>query len=203
MPKDKLVSVRLDSELLHRLSKTLGVDESKTIRACLNCADNVIHGNKNKKDLLKALFKEELDNIKKKKINKIRIKIYQRKYRKSNKKILNHKKKLYLREKRINDVAYKIKKNIQRRIVLALKGESKSKNTIELLGCSINYFKKHIEKKFTLGMNWKNYGYGWHLDHIIPCCKFDLSKKEDQLKCFNYKNVQPLWALENINKSGK
>ena len=53
-------------------------------------------------------------------------------------------------------------------------------------------------------MNQKNQGrYGWHIDHIKPCASFDLSDPKQQLKCFNYKNLQPLWAEENIKKSNK
>ena len=44
MPKDKHITVRVNGELLKELSKDLGVDESKTIRACMNCTKNVIHG---------------------------------------------------------------------------------------------------------------------------------------------------------------
>jgi hypothetical protein len=50
-------------------------------------------------------------------------------------------------------------------------------------------------------MNWDNYGfYGWHIDHIRPCASFDLSKPSEQRKCFNYTNLQPLWATENWGK---
>ena len=51
-------------------------------------------------------------------------------------------------------------------------------------------------------MNWENHGkYGWHIDHIIPLSS---AKNEDELKklCY-YKNLQPLWALENILKKDK
>lgn len=41
--KDKLISVRVDSELLKRLNNTLGTDDSKTIRASMNCCEFVIH----------------------------------------------------------------------------------------------------------------------------------------------------------------
>ena len=53
-------------------------------------------------------------------------------------------------------------------------------------------------------MNWKNQGrYGWHIDHIKPCSKFDLSDPDQQKKCFNYKNLQPLWKMENVLKDDK
>ncbi len=83
------------------------------------------------------------------------------------------------------------------------KGIKKTK-TEELLGCSFNEFKEYISKKFEPGMNWNNHTYhGWHLDHIIPCCSFDLSKKEEQQKCFHYTNFQPLWWYDNLKKSDK
>ena len=52
-------------------------------------------------------------------------------------------------------------------------------------------------------MNWKNYGTGWHIDHIRPCSSFNLRKKSEQYKCFNYKNLQPLWYLDNLIKGTK
>jgi len=41
--KDKLLSLRVDSAQLKRLNKALGVDDSKSIRACMNFTENVIH----------------------------------------------------------------------------------------------------------------------------------------------------------------
>lgn len=32
---------------------------------------------------------------------------------------------------------------------------------------------------------------------IRPCNSFDLTKPEDQLKCFHFTNLQPLWAKDN------
>jgi hypothetical protein len=48
-------------------------------------------------------------------------------------------------------------------------------------------------------MSWDNYGkFGWHLDHIKPCKRFDLTSKDEQKKCFHYTNMQPLWATNKI-----
>ncbi len=75
---------------------------------------------------------------------------------------------------------------------------------MNLIGCSLDQLKVHIEKQFEEGMSWDNYGfYGWHIDHIIPCVKFDLSKEEHQKECFNFKNLKPLWMKDNLAKGGK
>jgi hypothetical protein len=55
---------------------------------------------------------------------------------------------------------------------------------------------------FTEGMSWDNYG-EWHIDHILPCSSFDLADIEQQKICFNYKNLQPLWAEDNLRKGAK
>jgi hypothetical protein len=51
-------------------------------------------------------------------------------------------------------------------------------------------------------MTFDNYG-EWELDHIYPISKFNLDDINEVKKCFNYKNIQPLWKLENIKKSNK
>jgi hypothetical protein len=59
---------------------------------------------------------------------------------------------------------------------------------------------KHLEKTFKPGMTRKNYGKVWEMDHIIPCSSFDLTNPEEQIKCFNYKNLQALTPYENRQK---
>lgn len=84
---------------------------------------------------------------------------------------------------------------------MALKHNYKKTSSIKLLGCSIKQSKQHLQKQFKTGMFWQNYGKnGWEIDHIVPCIKFDLSKISEQKKCFNYKNLQPLWSKENKKK---
>ena len=72
-----------------------------------------------------------------------------------------------------------------------------------LIGCEIDYLIYHIQSKFKYGMSWDNYGSYWELDHIKPCSLFDLSKKSEQLKCFNFKNLQPLTKLQNRRKGNR
>jgi hypothetical protein len=62
-------------------------------------------------------------------------------------------------------------------------------------------FKIYLESKFEPGMSWGNYGYrGWHVDHIVPCALFDLSKPAHVRRCFHFSNLQPLWAQDNLRK---
>jgi hypothetical protein len=98
----------------------------------------------------------------------------------------------------------KIVNNLRNRVRLALKHNGKSNNTMKLIGCTVVELKQHLQLKFKDGMSWENYGLrGWHIDHIIPCAAFDLSIEEEQKKCFNYTNLQPLWWHENLSKSDK
>lgn len=92
--------------------------------------------------------------------------------------------------------------NLRTRTGLALRGRIKSGATLQLLGCSIEHFRAHLESLWAPGMSWSNYGRtGWHLDHIRPCASFDLADPQQQNICFHYTNVQPLWAAENVRKS--
>lgn len=96
----------------------------------------------------------------------------------------------------------KLIRNLRNRINCSLKGLDKSESTIKLLGCTIDFFKKYLESKFTKGMTWGNRGIsGWHIDHIKPCSLFDLSDPEQQKQCFHYTNLQPLWATNKIAMS--
>jgi|TARA_B110000263_G_C15275430_1_gene495625 hypothetical protein len=82
-------------------------------------------------------------------------------------------------------------------------GEIKRADTSSnLLGCNVDELMEHLKSKFTEGMSFDNYG-EWHMDHVIPCCAFDLTKPEEQYKCFHYTNIQPLWAKDNEKKGGK
>jgi len=108
----------------------------------------------------------------------------------------------YMKARRKSDPEYMLRINLRAGVRYALrKGEIKSGRTLSLIGCSVAYLKKHIESKFKDGMSWDNYGVnGWHIDHIYPCAAFDLTKESEQKLCFNYTNLQPMWADENRSK---
>lgn len=93
---------------------------------------------------------------------------------------------------------FKIATNLRNRFRSTI-GGYKYKSILKLIGCSLDELKNFIESKFEPGMNWQNHGL-WHIDHIRPCSSFDLTKLEEQSKCFHYSNLQPLWAKDNLIK---
>lgn len=109
------------------------------------------------------------------------------------------------RKKRYDEnISFKMSVNIRSRIRIALKGITKFKRSSELLGCSVDFLKNHLESLFLDGMTWENYGYhGWHIDHILPCASFDLSDELQLKKCFHWTNLQPLWKFDNLSKGSK
>lgn len=69
------------------------------------------------------------------------------------------------------------------------------------LGCSVKDFREHIEKQFSEGMSWDNYG-EWEIDHYVPIAYFKTINDIDKwFVCWNYKNLRPLWAQDNRSKS--
>ena len=83
---------------------------------------------------------------------------------------------------------------------------SKNQNTkyLNILGYSKEELKNHLEKQFTKDMTWKAFRNGdIHIDHIKPQSLFDLKDINDVKECWSLKNLQPLWAKDNIAKSNK
>lgn len=111
---------------------------------------------------------------------------------------------IYVKKRMSIDLEFKIEQNLRLAVRTRLKKRNIDARTLELIGCTYDQFKAHIESLFKEGMTWDNWEfYGWHLDHIIPCAAFDLTDPEQQKKCFNYTNLQPLWWYENFSKGAK
>lgn len=107
----------------------------------------------------------------------------------------------YQKDKIKNDINFKIARRLRGRLHKVLNGRYKSGSAVNDLGCTLNYLKKYFDDMFSDGMTWSNYG-EWHIDHIRPLCSFDLTDREQFLEACNYKNLQPLWAKDNLYKGG-
>ncbi len=110
----------------------------------------------------------------------------------------------YMQIRRKENPQIRISESLRGRLRACIKNKKQSVSLKEIVGCNYLYLKNHIESKFVDNMSWDNYGVrGWHIDHIKPCSLFDLNDIEQQKQCFNYKNLQPMWARDNIIKSNK
>ena len=125
-------------------------------------------------------------------------------WRKKNVKKISQNYCIYEKKRKLIDPVFKLVKTLRSRLnsVLNRRNIEKGFSTMELTGCELQFLKGYLEGKFTEGMSWENHG-EWHLDHIKPCCSFDLKDDEEQKKCFHYTNLQPLWAQDNLSKGGK
>ena len=106
-----------------------------------------------------------------------------------------------IRDKMKRDPIYKLKLTLQSRTSASLIKYSSSEFE-KFLGCSLAKARKYLESQFKPGMSWSNHG-KWHIDHIRPVSSFDLSIDKNIYECFNFKNLQPLWAKENLSKGAK
>ena len=101
-------------------------------------------------------------------------------------------------------IKYLFKRGIRARLKDFFKQNGIKRVVNKWIGCDLPTFRAYIESKFHSGMTWENYGReGWHLDHIKPITKFDLTSDEEIAKINLYTNLQPLWALDNYKKSNK
>ena len=110
-----------------------------------------------------------------------------------------NKEKLKLKRQNID---YRLRSSLRSRILNFLKSVNtkKTNKTLEIVGCTPQFLKEYLEKQFTHGMSWSNYG-EWHIDHIIPLSS--TKNKEEIYKLCHYSNLQPLWAKDNLIKSNK
>lgn len=175
--------------------------------SCKTCdkASNLKHYN----SLTAAQKKEYYLKIKEwKKINKIKYK---------------HKKKPESRIKK--QIRHRLKEYIDRFFKENYSNDNVGVWKLKWTSCTAKELKEHLESLFQDGMSWDNYGPGyklnengkviydengntiplkqWHVDHILPVSKFDLTNPEAIKHINHYKNLRPEWSNENLLKSNK
>ena len=139
---------------------------------------------------------------------KARMREYAKQYRADNKAKIAAYNKEYRRTKKDTDVLYNLKHSISKSIRKSFdtKGLEKNSKTADILGCTYNEFKVHIENQFKDWMNWDNrgtynglpptdYNQCWDIDHIIPLATAET--EEDIIKLNHYTNLQPLCSYYN------
>lgn len=156
-----------------------------------------------------------------KKRNKERVSEYNKKYKEENREEISEYNKMYNIENREKiqkrssknylkfyheNINFKIAHCLRRRykkFLLDDKGKNKSKSALNILGCSIDFLKLWFSFCFEKDMTFENHGKLWHIDHMIPCSKFNLQNDNEKLKCFHWTNMKPMYAIDNMKKNNK
>lgn len=170
--------------------------------------------NKNS-DSKKSYYQLNREKIKKDRLsryyqNKDSEREYSRDYYVKNRSKINRYRSDYEKHRLESDNIYKCIRVVRSLIFISIynNGYTKNSKSSEILGCSYEEFKEHIESKFEDWMSWDNHGkytgnYSetWHLDHIIPISS--AKNESDVIRLNHYTNFQPLCSKINLEKSNK
>lgn len=149
--------------------------------------------------------KEKLNEYHKKwsKEKRKELREYHSKWREDNREHVNEKTRLWYLNRRRTDPSFKLKSNVRTAVWTCLKERNvaKYRSTFILLGYSLEKLMIHLEKQFTEGMTWDNYG-EWHVDHKKPMALFQFTSTDDEgfKEYWNLENLQPLWGSDNLSK---
>jgi hypothetical protein len=129
---------------------------------------------------------------------------YHKKWRTENVDKWRKTKRDYERNRKASDPLYKLISNFRTAIYTVLKENNITKfgHYFDILQYTPEELINHLEKQFTEGMTWENYGI-WHVDHKLPITSFNIQEIGDGefMKCWSLENLQPMWGDENIKKS--
>lgn len=145
--------------------------------------------------------------------------LYGKEYRANNKEKIRLKDRKYERARRLNDPAYRLRKNLSRAINLQLSkiNLSKISSCMNYVPFSINDLVSHLEKQFEPWMHWNNQGkylisiwddndsstWTWQIDHIIPQSYFDFSNIDEIKKCWALDNLRPYSSKMNVTEGDR
>jgi hypothetical protein len=138
--------------------------------------------------------------------NREHLRNYHQQWRDDNREYVNEYKRKYEKHKKDTDPSYKLACYTRTAIYTCLKERNinKYENTFNLLPYTLEELMEHLESQFVDNMSWDNYG-DWHVDHIKPMTSFIMESPEDKefQDCWALKNLQPLWAEDNLSKGSR
>ncbi len=195
--KDKIKEInKKGSKKYNEKNKTIILEKQKQYREVNK--DNIQLYRDNNKDKINIINSEYYQNNKELLLEK------QKEYNQINKEKINKYKNEWTKNKKLIDPLYKLKTSIRTSIYIALKrnGYTKKSKSYDILGCSFEEFKIHIESLWEPWMTWSNHGkyngelnHGWDIDHVIPLSS--ATTEEELLKLNHFSNLQPLCSKTN------
>ena len=106
------------------------------------------------------------------------------------------------KKRRITDTEYKLTCSLRTRTLHAFKAQNLIKNnkTLVKLGCSQQFVRRWIEFQLHGETTLENYGKVWHIEHYISISSFNFFNEDEMRKCFNWKNLKPMYSKDNIER---
>ena len=200
--KERLAKYMAENTAVIRLKQAEKYEKSKEYYKAKSSENHAKNRERNNKrnaeyqrknaDILKQKHNEYRAN------NRERARRWQKRYSEANhSKIMDS-----IRERRRNDPMLRLRDAI-RGSIRAYLGSKKTRrgSTFEIVGCTPDFLRGHLEKQFKDGMTWENYGPYWHVDHRIPLASGN--SPEEIMGLSHWTNLQPLTAFENISKGAK
>lgn len=132
--------------------------------------------------------------------NKDRVKELQRRWHERNPGHSNE----YIKRRYAEDPQFALAYKVRARVYQAIQkgGTSKTGRTEDLVGCSFDFLRQHIERQFRGKMSWDNPG-SFHIDHIVPLAAFDLGDPMQLKVACNWQNLRPIPPKKNMSKGAK
>jgi hypothetical protein len=104
----------------------------------------------------------------------------------------------------------KLTVTIRSRVAMALRAarlrgsKVSERGALRFLGGTIYQLADHLQSQFRDGMAWNNFGRGgWHVDHVFPIARADLSDHAQLRAVFNWRNCRPEWESDNYRKNSR
>ena len=159
--------------------------------ACKACRRAYQKSNKERKSAQSKAYYEA---------NKERLSAQTKAYYMANKERMNAYKVKYITERCKTDEAFRLAQRCRTRVWNALKGVGvKSAATMKLVGCTGDQLRTYLESNMSDELRTVDRS-DLHVDHIVPCAIFDLSREDHQRVCFHYTNLQYLHKNDNMRK---
>jgi hypothetical protein len=81
--------------------------------------------------------------------------------------------------------------------------KTKFYKSLTCIGCDSELLKKWLEFNLPEGVTLSDHGKVWHIDHVIPISRFDLSIDRELTICFHWSNLAPLHRIQNMSKGNR
>lgn len=124
------------------------------------------------------------------------------KYRRNNPEAFRKSQREYRRRRYWSDENYRLQMQLRSRLGKSLGRNSEVTAAISECGCSLADLRLRLETQFQPGMSWDARS-KWHVDHIFPLNAIDKHDRRQVIAACNWRNLRPVWALENWRKNDK